>query len=100
MVRQTARRNQGAWAQLMLFMVLTLLLQNSVTWLHHATVETSTPAVCDEQLDTPDDVICEQDSTTAGDYTPADAETMRYPQRDRQVAKLLYASIFHPPQAS
>ena len=83
----------------MLLILLTALMGNSMTVLHHVTMEASTP-IYGHHIDAHEEFIREDVRTYVTVSTPTDTGACQYLQCDRQVAKLLYASIFHPPQAS
>jgi hypothetical protein len=55
--------------------------------------------VCEHHIDSHGECIRDDAKAAVGAFTPNDTTAASYPQRDRLMSKLLYASIFHPPQA-
>lgn len=82
----------------MLLIVLTALLVNGVTVLHHATAEIPT-SVGEHHIDAHDEPIRDDAKNAVCVSTPIDTRTPLSPQQSCQMAKLLCTAIFHPPQA-
>ncbi|HEX2950825.1 MAG TPA: hypothetical protein VHV83_14865 [Armatimonadota bacterium] len=81
----------------MLLIVLTALMSHGMALLHHATEDAPVP-VCELHLDGHDEFIV-NDTHALSALSPLSDTSKYYPQRDYLVAKLLYASVFHPPKA-
>lgn len=98
MFRQLASRNQGEWIRIMLLIVLTALLMNGATFVHHHNDDPSA-MVCEYSNDSHDDVVYDNAATIVQIPILADCGTHRHPLWNHLVLKLIYASIFHPPKA-
>lgn len=99
MPRYIRRQNKGVLIYVMLLIMLMALFVNGVALLHHVSEETPV-MVCADHIDVHDVFIRSSTDAFVGASSPSNTRIFQCRQRDCQVTKLLYAAIFHPPQAN